>query len=67
MTPEELVLAHTVVAATPLVPELRLHLVTHECALWHATEEQAAAAHLDQHLEQQLRRFEALGYRPPIR
>jgi predicted nicotinamide N-methyase len=33
----------TVVASVPLVPEIRLHLITEQCALWHASESQAAA------------------------
>ncbi len=37
---------HTVVASAPLVPEIRLHLITEECPLWHASEAQAAAAGL---------------------
>ena len=36
----------TVVTTTPLVPELRLHLITHDCRLWHAREEDAAGAGL---------------------
>lgn len=38
--------AETVIATTPLVPEIRLHLITHECRLWHATEAEALAAGL---------------------
>lgn len=41
-----LIRAHTVVARTALVPEIALHLITEECLLWHASEEQAAAAGL---------------------
>jgi predicted nicotinamide N-methyase len=44
MEPFDRIRRHTVVAATPLVPELRLHLITAECALWHATEAEAQAA-----------------------
>jgi predicted nicotinamide N-methyase len=36
----------TVVTTTPLVPELSLHLITHDCRLWHAREEDAAEAGL---------------------
>lgn len=39
---------HTVVASAPLVPELRLHLITDACPLWHATEAQALAAGLSE-------------------
>jgi len=38
--------AHTVVARTPLVPELALHLITSASALWHGTEADALAAGL---------------------
>ena len=41
-SPAELVRAHTVLARPFLVPELELHLATHECALWRATEEDLA-------------------------
>lgn len=34
-----LILAETVVAAPPLCPEIRLHLVTDACRLWRATEQ----------------------------
>jgi predicted nicotinamide N-methyase len=34
---------HCAVASVPLVPEIRLHLVTEDCALWRASEEEAAA------------------------
>ena len=40
---EELVRRHTAVTATPLCPEIRLHVVTEECALFTADEEQVAA------------------------
>jgi predicted nicotinamide N-methyase len=36
----------TVVTAPSLVPELRLHLITHDCRLWHAGEKEAAEAGL---------------------
>jgi predicted nicotinamide N-methyase len=42
----ETILAHTVVAPARLCPEIRLHLVTAECPLWKATEEEAARAGL---------------------
>jgi predicted nicotinamide N-methyase len=32
-----------IVAAVPLVPEVRLRLITEECALWRASEKEAAA------------------------
>lgn len=34
--------ANTVLAAVPLLPDLRLHLVTESCPLWFASEEEAA-------------------------
>jgi len=40
------ILAHTVIAKARLCPEIRLRLVTAECPLWRATEEQAARAGL---------------------
>lgn len=40
MTLPETVLAHTVIAAPPLCPELRLHLMTEACPLWRASEEE---------------------------
>ncbi|MBS2028903.1 MAG: methyltransferase [Deltaproteobacteria bacterium] len=42
LDPRALVLANTVVAAAPLVPELPLHLITESCPLWLATEADAA-------------------------
>jgi predicted nicotinamide N-methyase len=39
----QLVLASTVLAASPLVPELKLHLITDACPLWRASEAEAAA------------------------
>lgn len=38
--------ANTELRVAPLVPELRLHLVTDRCALWHANEAGALAAGL---------------------
>lgn len=43
---EELVRAHTEVVPAPLVPELRLHLLTEACPLWRASEAEAARAGL---------------------
>ena len=43
---EQRIVRETVVASAPLVPELRLHLITHDCRLWHATEADAAGAGL---------------------
>lgn len=43
MSRAALITQHTVVRAAPLVPELALHLITPECALWRATEADAAA------------------------
>lgn len=43
---EALIRQETVVAAAPLVPELRLHLITDACRLWHASEAEAAEAGL---------------------
>lgn len=40
------ILEHTVVARPRLCPEIRLRLITPECVLWKATEEEAAAAGL---------------------
>lgn len=40
----DLIRRHTQVAAPHLVPEVRLHLITPDCALWSATEDEAAAA-----------------------
>lgn len=37
-----LIRANTVLASVPLVPDLRLHLVTDACPLWFASEEEAA-------------------------
>lgn len=42
----ELIRRHTVVAAAPLVPEVRLHLITEACPLWHGSEEEARRAGL---------------------
>ena len=36
----------TVIASAPLVPEIRLHLITEACPLWHASEAEAGAAGL---------------------
>jgi len=44
--PIEFVLANTIVAAPPLVPEIRLHLASEITPLWHATEESLAKAQL---------------------
>jgi predicted nicotinamide N-methyase len=41
-----LISMHTLVAVPPLVPELRLHLLTEQCPLWRAGEKEAAAAGL---------------------
>lgn len=38
-----MIFEHCVVASVPLVPEVRLHLVTEDCALWRASEAEAAA------------------------
>ena len=46
MNPEQRIARETVVTATPLVPELRLHLITHDCRLRHAREVDAAEAGL---------------------
>jgi len=43
---EEVLGAHTRVVPSRLCPEIRLHLITADCDLWRATEEQAAAAGL---------------------
>jgi predicted nicotinamide N-methyase len=45
-TDEELIRAHTAVVPAPLVPELRLHLLTEDCPLWRASEAEAARAGL---------------------
>jgi predicted nicotinamide N-methyase len=37
------VISSCVVTAVPLVPEVRLHLITEDCALWRASEKEAAA------------------------
>lgn len=34
------------ISVAPLVPEIRLHLITEACALWHASEEEARRAGL---------------------
>jgi predicted nicotinamide N-methyase len=44
--PADRIRRHTIVASVPLVPELRLHLVAEDCALWIATEADALAAGL---------------------
>jgi len=44
--PVEFVRASTIVAAPPLVPEIRLHLASEITPLWHATEESLAKAQL---------------------
>jgi predicted nicotinamide N-methyase len=44
--PENIIRSHTVVATPPLVPELRLHLLTEACPLWREGEKEAAAAGL---------------------
>jgi predicted nicotinamide N-methyase len=44
--PVEFVLANTIVAAPPLVPEIRLHLASEITPLWHATEATLAQAQL---------------------
>lgn len=38
------ILQHTVVAGSVLVPELKLHLITEDCALWHGPEQAAVDA-----------------------
>jgi predicted nicotinamide N-methyase len=43
---DALIRAHTVIVPAPLVPELRLRLLTEACPLWRANEEEAAAAGL---------------------
>jgi len=45
-TNRELICRHTVVASPRLCPEIRLRLVTPECPLWRASEEEAACAGL---------------------
>jgi predicted nicotinamide N-methyase len=42
----EVILRHTVVASPRLCPEIRLRLITPDCPLWRATEEEAARAGL---------------------
>ena len=42
----ERILEHTRIAPARLCPEIRLHLVTAECPLWRASEEEAARAGL---------------------
>lgn len=42
----ERILEHTVVAGSILVPELRLHLITEDCALWLGPEQMAVDAGL---------------------
>lgn len=42
----ERIRAQTRLVSPPLVPELRLHLITDGCPLWHATEAEALAAGL---------------------
>jgi hypothetical protein len=37
------VIEHCLIASVPLVPEIRLHLVTEDCSLWKASEAEAAA------------------------
>jgi predicted nicotinamide N-methyase len=44
--PAAFVRANTVVGASPLVPEIRLHLASEITPLWHATEESLARAQL---------------------
>jgi predicted nicotinamide N-methyase len=46
VTIRETILSHTVIAPARLCPEVRLHLVTAECPLWKATEDEATAAGL---------------------
>ena len=46
MSPEEFVRANTVLAAPPLVPEVRLHLATQVTPLWEATEAELQRLHL---------------------
>jgi predicted nicotinamide N-methyase len=43
---QTLIRSHTVITAVPLVPELRMHLLTEACPLWRAGEKEAAAAGL---------------------
>jgi predicted nicotinamide N-methyase len=42
MTPEEFIKANATLIASPLVPEIKLHLATEVVALWRATEEELA-------------------------
>jgi predicted nicotinamide N-methyase len=44
--PEEFVRAHTRVAATPFVPEVRLHLADEAIGLWERTEEESGGVRL---------------------
>lgn len=44
MQPVARILEHTVVATSPLVPELRLHLITEACPLWLGNEQSALDA-----------------------
>ena len=44
--PAEFVRSNTIVAAPPLVPEIRLHLASEITPLWHATEASLAKAQL---------------------
>ena len=46
MSPEEFVRGNTVLAAPPLVPEIRLHLATEVTPLWEATEAELQRLHL---------------------
>lgn len=43
---------HTVIASAPLVPEIRLHLITETCPLWHASASQAAAHLIGEKIDQ---------------
>ena len=43
---EQTIRSHTIVVAAPLLPELRLHLLTESCPLWRASEAEAARAGL---------------------
>jgi predicted nicotinamide N-methyase len=42
----EIILRHTVVASPRLCPEIRMRLITPQCSLWKASEEEAASAGL---------------------
>ncbi len=46
MSLRDTIVRHTKIAPARLCPEIRLHLVTAECPLWTATEEEAARAGL---------------------